>query len=130
MADNPLPLWSAWVVQPATEILEVLPGGKASPIGTIEIGREPLLSLQVYIRNNEVHLGAAVIPVGGRPDVILAFGGQVSIHAPRVGGDSTCHKQLHALQIACHKCDPGFICWHINTCFQEHLRVSPCYQGA
>ena len=29
----------------------------------------------------------------------------VSIHAPRAGGDITCRKQLHALQIACHKCD-------------------------
>ena len=33
----------------------------------------------------------------------------VSIHAPRAGGDSTCCKQLHALQIACHKCDPDAI---------------------
>lgn len=67
VADNPLPLWSARVIQPATQILNVLPDGEATPIGTVVIGRKPLPSLQVYIRNNEVHLGATVIPVL-RPD--------------------------------------------------------------
>ena len=65
-------------------------------------------------------------PRGGRPNAgdRAAAAAAVSIHAPRVGGDGTCRKQLHALQIACHKCDPDSIRWHINHAFkrtQEYL---------
>lgn len=52
----------------------------------------------------------------------------VSIHAPRAGGDGTCRKHLHALQIACHKCDPNSIPKRIEF-VQEYPQVSPYSQG-
>ena len=43
--------------------------------------------------------------VGGGSGNVASF---VSIHAPRAGRQHCC-KHLHALQIACHKCDPDAI---------------------
>jgi len=66
----------AGIVHPATQVLEVLPGGQAGPIGTVEVGRKPLLGFEVHVGDDEMQLRATVLPVLG-PD----RGNPVAVHA-------------------------------------------------
>jgi hypothetical protein len=78
-------LRSAGVVQLATQVLEVLPGGEPGPIGAVIVGREPLLGFEVHVGDDEMQLRAAVLPVlgpdGGDPVAVHAGNQKIALEA-------------------------------------------------
>jgi hypothetical protein len=76
MTHGPLALRGAGVVQSTAEVLNVLPRGKARPVGAVVVGWESLACFEIHVRNGEMKLGAVVIAVL-RPD----DGEAVCVHA-------------------------------------------------
>jgi hypothetical protein len=85
VADGPLALRGAGVVQSATQVLEVLPGGEPGPVGPVEVGRKPLLGFKIHVGNDEMQLGATVLPVlgpdGGDPVAVHAGNQKIALEA-------------------------------------------------
>jgi hypothetical protein len=85
VADGPLALRGAGVVQPPAQVLEVLPGGQPGPVGAVVVGRKPLLGFKIHVGNDEMQLGAAVLPVlgpdGGDPVAVHARNQKIALEA-------------------------------------------------